>query len=53
MVLLVTKSLALEWRRPVAPDEHQAIITAIKERDGEAGLHRCEGASKSGFCDPS
>ena len=53
MVLLATKSLALEWRRPVSPDEHQAIITAIKERDGEAGLHHCEGVSKSGLCDPS
>ena len=36
MVLLATTSLAVEGRGPVALDEHQAIVTAISERDGAA-----------------
>jgi DNA-binding GntR family transcriptional regulator len=36
MALLATTSLAVEGRGPVALDEHQAIVTAISERDGAA-----------------
>ena len=36
MSLLATTSLAVEGRGPVALDEHQAIVTAISERDGAA-----------------
>ena len=36
MALLVTTSLAVEGRGPVALDEHQAIVTAISERNGAA-----------------
>ena len=36
MALLATTSLAVEGRGPVALDEHQAIVTAISERDGSA-----------------
>ena len=34
MALLATTSLAVEGRGPVALDEHQAIVTAISDRDG-------------------
>ena len=34
-MLLATTSLAAEGRGPVALEEHQEIVTAIKERDGE------------------
>lgn len=34
MALLATTSLAVDGRGPVALDEHQAIVTAISERDG-------------------
>ena len=34
MALLATTSLAVEGRDPVALDEHQAIVTAISDRDG-------------------
>ena len=36
MALLATTSLAVEGRGPVALDEHQAIVTAISERNGAA-----------------
>lgn len=36
MALLATTSLAVEGRGSVALDEHQAIVTAISERDGAA-----------------
>jgi len=36
MALMATTSLAVEGRGPVALDEHQAIVTAISERDGAA-----------------
>ena len=36
MALLATTSLAVEGRGPVALDEHQAIVSAIADRDGLA-----------------
>ena len=36
MALLATTSLAVEGRGPVALDEHQAIVSAISDRDGSA-----------------
>ena len=36
MALLATTSLAVEGRGPVALDEHQAIVTALSDRDGAA-----------------
>lgn len=36
MALLATTSLAVEGRGPVALDEHQAIVTAITDRDATA-----------------
>ena len=36
MALLATASLAVEGRGPVALDEHQAIVSAISDRDGSA-----------------
>ena len=36
MSLLATTSLAVEGRGPVALDEHQAIVTALSDRDGAA-----------------
>ena len=36
MALMATTSLAVEGRGPVALDEHQAIVTAISERNGAA-----------------
>ena len=36
MVLLATTSLAVVGRGLVALDEHQAILTTNKEKDGEA-----------------
>jgi DNA-binding GntR family transcriptional regulator len=36
MALLATTSLAVEGRGPAALDEHQAIVTAISERNGAA-----------------
>ncbi len=38
MALLATTSLAVEGRGPVALDEHQAIVTAIANRDGQAAF---------------